>query len=120
MDVVIRVDEGSTSDAERELRSLFDWLLADASSRRHARPALTASAASVSGAQGGAIEVLSLVLGTAFNTASLAFAIASWRRTRPQQPTLVIESSGGARVTLTGGTDEDVRSVLAQLQQEQA
>jgi len=120
VDVTITVDEDSTNDREGELRSLYDWMLADASSRRHARPALTTTAASVPGAQGGMVDVLSLVLGTAFNAASLVFAIASWRRSRPQQPTLIIERSDGMRITLTAGTDDDARRLLAELEQGQA
>ncbi|MGW5326999.1 effector-associated constant component EACC1 [Streptomyces sp. NPDC004014] len=119
MNVAISVQADSADEGERELRSLCDWMLADAVSRRHARPALTSVAPSVPGAQGGLVEMLNLVLGTGFNAASLALSIASWRRSRPQQTALIVERADGMRVTLTGGTDEDARLLLAELERGQ-
>ncbi|WP_407109620.1 hypothetical protein ACE1N8_00530 [Streptomyces sp. DSM 116494] len=120
VDVVIGVDQKETADSERQLRSLYEWLLADAACRRHARPTLGSGAAAVPGAQGGVIDVLSLVLGTGFNAASLAVAVAAWRRSRPGTPTLVVERPDGTRIVLTGATDEEAGRLLAELEQERA
>ncbi|QNP62079.1 effector-associated constant component EACC1 [Streptomyces genisteinicus] len=120
MDVVIGVDGEETADAEKHLRSLYEWLLADSACRRHARPVLRPGATTVPGAQGGLIDVLGLVLGTGFNAASLGVAIAAWRRSRPQTPTLVIERSDGTRIVLTGAADEEARRLLAEWEREQA
>ncbi|UUU18960.1 effector-associated constant component EACC1 [Streptomyces sp. DSM 40750] len=119
MKVTVSVSLEDADSAERQLRSLNEWLLADTACRRHARPALGPGAVAVPGAQGGLVEVLNLVLGTGFNAASLALAIASWRRSRPQRTTLVVERADGTRVTLTGGTDEDAGRLLAELERDQ-
>ncbi|MFB7091408.1 hypothetical protein [Streptomyces sp. NPDC056296] len=120
MDVVIGVDQKETADSERQLRSLYEWLLADAACRRHACPALGSGTAAVPGAQGGLIDVLSLVLGTGFNAASLAVAVAAWRRSRPGTPTLVVERPDGTRIVLTGAAGEEAGRLLAELERERA
>lgn len=116
MKVVIGVDQEEAAGSERELRSLYEWLLADAACRRNARPELGSGAVAVPGAQGELIDVLSLVLGTGFNTASLAVAIAAWRRSRPEAPTLVVERTDGVRIILTGAAHEDAGRLLAELE----
>ncbi|WP_185843908.1 effector-associated constant component EACC1 [Streptomyces sp. WAC 05379] len=120
MRVAIGVDQEGAADSESQLRSLYEWLLADAACRRHARPVLGSGAAAVPGAQGDLIDVLSLVLGTGFNAASLAVAIAAWRRSRPGAPTLVVERADGTRIVLTGATEEDAGRLLAELERERA
>ncbi|MEU2358599.1 hypothetical protein ABZ599_37505 [Streptomyces misionensis] len=120
MDVAIGIDQKETADSERQLRSLYEWLLADPACRRHARPALESRTATVPGAQGGLIDVLSLVLGTGFNAASLAVAVAAWRCSRPGTPTLVVERPDGTRIVLTGATGEEAGRLLAELERERA
>ncbi|MFD5193874.1 hypothetical protein ACFWMU_38270 [Streptomyces sp. NPDC058357] len=118
MKVAIGVDQEEAASAEQHLRSLYEWLLADAACRQHARPALGSSAAAVPGAQGDLIDVLSLVIGTGFNAASLAVAIAAWRRSRPETPTLVVERADGTRSILTRAADGDTGRLLAELERE--
>ncbi|MCX4878142.1 hypothetical protein [Streptomyces sp. NBC_00847] len=120
MKVAIGVDQEDAAGSERQLRSLYEWLLADAACRRHARPALGSGAVAVPGAQGELIDVLSLVLGTGFNAASLAVAIAAWRRSRPETPALVVERGDGVRIVLTGAANEDTGRLLAELERERA
>ncbi|MFF5924408.1 hypothetical protein ACFY8C_39975 [Streptomyces flavochromogenes] len=120
MKVAIGVDQEEAAAAEQQLRSLHEWLLADAVCRRHAGPTLGSGAVTVPGAQGDLIDVLSLVLGTGFNAASLSVAIAAWRRSRPGSPTLVVERADGTRITLTGAANEDAGRLLAELEREQA
>ncbi|MFD4830099.1 hypothetical protein ACFWPV_09630 [Streptomyces uncialis] len=120
MEVSIGVDLEEAASAEQEVRSLYEWLLADAACRRHARPALGSGAVAVPGAQGQLIDVLSLALGTGFNAASLTVAIAAWRRSRPGTPTLIVEHADGTRTILTGAADEDSGRLTAGLEQERA
>lgn len=120
MKVTIGVDQEDAAGAERQLRSLYEWLLADAACRRHARPELGSGVVAVPGAQGELIDVLSLVLGTGFNAASLAVAIAAWRRSRPQAPSLVVERADGVRIIVTGAAHEDAVHLLAELERERA
>lgn len=120
MRVAIGVDQEEAAESERQLRSLHEWLLADVACRRHARPTLGSGAVAVPGAQGDLIDVLSLVLGTGFNAASLTVAIAAWRRSRPDTPTLVVERADGTRIILTGAAGEDAVRLLAELEQERA
>ncbi|MEV5672829.1 hypothetical protein AB0L28_29155 [Streptomyces sp. NPDC052503] len=118
MKVTIGVGQGDAASAEQQLRSLYDWLVADAACRQHARPALGSGAVAVPGAQGELIDVLSLVLGTGFNAASLAVAIAAWRRSRPETPTLIVERADGTRRILTRAPDGDTLRLLAELERE--
>ncbi|OPG04755.1 hypothetical protein B1R27_24075 [Streptomyces sp. GKU 895] len=114
------MDQKDAAGAEQYLRSLYEWLLADAACRRHARPELGSCTVEVPGAQGELIDVLSLVLGTGFNAASLGVAIAAWRRSRPQVPALVIARADGTRITMTEAAHEDAGHLLAALEREQA
>ncbi|MFD3472269.1 hypothetical protein ACFWWM_39345 [Streptomyces sp. NPDC058682] len=120
MKIAIGVDQEGAVGEEQHLRSLHEWLLADATCRRYARPALGSGAVVVPGAQGDLIDVLSLVLGTGFNAASLVAAIAAWRRSRPGTPTIIVERADGTRILLTGAADEDAGRLLAELEQERA
>ncbi|MEU8990456.1 hypothetical protein AB0C98_29180 [Streptomyces sp. NPDC048558] len=60
---------------EAELRSLYMWLMADPAARRHAKPALTASQTLAPGAQGGTLDLVSLLVSSGFSAASLAMSV---------------------------------------------
>ncbi|WP_256984989.1 hypothetical protein [Streptomyces sp. 2R] len=115
---MIGVEQGEAASAEHQLRSLCDWLLTDPACRRHARPSLGSGAVTVPGAQGDLIDVLSLILGAGFNAASLAVAIAAWRRSQPGTPTLIVERADGTRRILTRATEGDTERLLAELERE--
>jgi hypothetical protein len=104
--------------AEEELRSLYDWLRDEPDVRRYARISLGTGEGKPGGMGGAALEVIKLVTDTAFQSASLALAVAAWRAahrsTRGQEPEVTI-SRGGRQVTLTGAGPEDVARVVRAL-----
>ncbi|MFJ2831462.1 hypothetical protein ACIPC1_28520 [Streptomyces sp. NPDC087263] len=97
---------------EEELRSLHQWLLADPIARRCARPSLGASRSSPPGAQGDLIDLVSLIVGSGFSTASLAMSLAAWRATRPQNPTITLDHEGGVSITISGSSTEEARRLI--------
>ncbi|QKW06150.1 hypothetical protein HUT18_06775 [Streptomyces sp. NA04227] len=101
--------------AEEELRSLHMWLLADPAARRHAGPELGTSRAPVPGAQGDLLDVVSLVVGSGFNAATLALSLVAWRGTRPQQPTMTVERPDGMRITVAYSSAEEARRLIESL-----
>ncbi|MFB6822444.1 hypothetical protein ACFCXA_12720 [Streptomyces virginiae] len=107
--ITVRCQEVSPED---ELRSLSAWLEADRTVVRHIQVEPTSELPRLPGQQGDGIDVLSLVLGTGFNAASLATAIACWRATRSQPPTLVVERSDGTRVEIHGSSQAEVQALV--------
>lgn len=101
--------------AEDELRSLQAWLETDRTVRRHVRATLATDRVRVPGQQGDVIDLLSLVLGSGFSAASLAATVVSWRATRPQLPTLVVERPDGTRVEFHGRAPEEAEALLRRL-----
>jgi hypothetical protein len=61
------------------------------------------------------IDVLSLVLGSAFNAATLTLSLISWRATRPQQPILTVRRPDGTTVEINTGSPEEARVLLERL-----
>jgi hypothetical protein len=102
-------------EGEEDLRSLQDWLLADRTVRRGAQIELASSSHEEPGRQGPAYDILSLLLGTSFNAASLGVAVASWRSSRPQPPAVLIERADGSKVTISGASPEDEQRLLREL-----
>ncbi|MFE5302083.1 hypothetical protein [Streptomyces sp. NPDC056632] len=116
--IKIRSFEGGDS-AENELRSLADWLETDRAVARFLRAELASDATRLPGQQGDFIDILSLALSSGFSVASLATAIASWRATRVQPPSLVIERSNGTRVEVRGSTTAEVEELVRRLLDEE-
>ncbi|MEU6505203.1 MULTISPECIES: hypothetical protein [unclassified Streptomyces] len=103
---------------EAELRSLHGWLHTDRQTRRLTAPQLGAVDPPVPGAQGSVIDVLSLVLGSAFNAASLAVSLMSWRATRPQHPVLTVRRPDGVTVEISTSSVEEAQMLLERLELE--
>ncbi|WP_409062373.1 effector-associated constant component EACC1 [Streptomyces sp. SYP-A7185] len=100
---------------EDEARSLHEWLLMDRKVRGGAQMGLTSSSPPVPGQQGSVFDIVSLALGSGFNAAALGVSIASWRATRPQQPTVTVEREGGTKVTITGTSPQEAQRLVEQL-----
>ncbi|MFH9967854.1 hypothetical protein ACH4PR_41970 [Streptomyces mirabilis] len=117
MQVILRVAGGL---AEDEARSLHDWLLLDRNVRRTGRIEMASSSPPAPGQQGATIlDLVSLVLGNGISAASLGVSIATWRTTRPQQPTVTVERTDGSKVTITGASPHEAQRLLEQLLGEQ-
>lgn len=99
---------------EGELRSLRGWLLADDVLARTA-PQLGSSQALRDDDMGPVLDILQLVIDGGLGASSLAVAIATWRRSRPEPP--VLELRRGDVVVTVRGTDEDVRRIVALLEE---
>ncbi|MFD4522763.1 hypothetical protein ACFWP7_02250 [Streptomyces sp. NPDC058470] len=115
MQVQVSVEGANDRENEAELRSLHGWLKSDRQTMRLAAPQLEAVGPPVPGAQGSVIDVLSLVLGSAFNAASLALSLISWRATRPQQSILTVRRPDGTAVEINTGSLEEARALLERL-----
>ncbi|MEU1050192.1 hypothetical protein ABZ400_34250 [Streptomyces sp. NPDC005897] len=100
---------------EAELRSLHMWFMADSAARRHARPTLGASQALASGAQGGALDLLSLMVSSGFSAASLAVSVVSWRATRPRRPSVTVNRPDGLTVTISDSSADEARRLIESL-----
>ncbi|WP_223188536.1 MULTISPECIES: effector-associated constant component EACC1 [unclassified Streptomyces] len=100
---------------EEELRSLHQWLLADPSARRCARPRLDSSRSLPPGAQGDVIDLVSLIVGSGFSAASLAVSLAGWRATRPQNPTVTLDRPDGGSITISASSPDEVRRFIEEL-----
>ncbi|MER6288501.1 hypothetical protein ABT223_31735 [Streptomyces sviceus] len=106
--------------AEEQARSLHDWLLLDRDIRRAGVLEMASSSASVAGQQGTTIfDLVSLVLGNGISAASLGVSVASWRATRPKEPTITVERADGSKVTISGTSSDEARRLLEQLLSEQ-
>jgi hypothetical protein len=115
MQVQVSVEGVNDREREAELRSLHSWLQSDRHTRRLAAPQLGAVDPPAPGAQGSVIDVLSLVLGSAFNAASLALSLISWRATRPQQPILTLRRPDGTTVEINTDSPDEARVLLERL-----
>lgn len=109
----MRITVHCTSDgAEGELRSLTQWLNADPGVRRHVQASPGTAGPARPGQQGDVVDLVSLVLGSGFSAASLALSVASWRATRTQPPTLVVERADGVKVEITGHSSQDAEEMI--------
>ncbi|MFC8533525.1 hypothetical protein ACFUJY_06145 [Streptomyces sp. NPDC057249] len=105
--------------AEDEVRSLHDWLLLDRSFRRDAQVELASSSVPVPGQQGAVLDLVSVVLSNGISATSLGVSVASWRATRPQEPTITVERADGSKVTISGSSRDEAQRLLEQLLGEQ-
>jgi hypothetical protein len=101
--VRIRIEVDAGDD---ELRSLYRWLSVDSQVRRHGNLDLSAPPPQP-GHMGELLDVLSLTLSSGFSAASLAVAIATWRRTHPIATSVTVERPDGSVITLNSSSPED-------------
>jgi hypothetical protein len=117
-----RMEEGGTpiyirvagEDAERELRSLFGWLRDESDLRRSARISM-ASCAPETGAMGSALEAITLVTDSGFQSLNLALAYATWRASRTSTPKVTIEH-GGTKIELDETDTDEVAKIIRLLE----
>ena len=102
-------------DDEHELLSLYRWLADDHAVRRFGELRREAEP-DAQGAQG-ALEIVSLVLGSGLSAAHLLTAIASWRATRPKQ-FLVRVQVGDRQVEVRTDDPRTVQSLAEQIEAE--
>lgn len=62
------------------------------------------------------IDVLQLVTGNGWSAASFVLSVLAWRQTRPRPPRVVIRR-GDIEVSLAEGTEDEVRRIVAALEQ---
>lgn len=63
------------------------------------------------GDQGGAIDVINVVMTQGIGLANFALAYATWRRARPDAPVVKLER-GGVTLTVTDGSPETVQRII--------
>jgi hypothetical protein len=56
-----------------------------------------------------------LVISSGISAASLGISVASWRATRPQEPTITVERADGSKVVITGASRDEAQRLLEQL-----
>lgn len=100
----------SGEHAERELRSLYDWLLREPDIRDHADVLLVTKELSP-GKMGDALDLIALIVASGLQLPSLASALAGWRQTRRHQSQVTIER-GGTTVLLPAADPELILKVL--------
>ena len=110
---------------QEELRSLHEWLLTDTGARRFGHVEWAASEPAPGpapdephhgGVMSGALDVITLVLGSGFSAAALAVQIAQWRGTRAGGgPAVTVEHPDGRKVTVTASTAEETERLLLSL-----
>lgn len=109
----------SGTAVEEETRSLSEWLRADRAILRSARVELSAAHPSERGAQGSAVDIVSLILGSGFSAASLSVAVVQWRLTRPNRPSVTVERPDGVKVTISDASAEEAQQLLQHLLDQQ-
>ncbi|MGW5369617.1 effector-associated constant component EACC1 [Streptomyces sp. NPDC004009] len=102
---------------EDDLRSLYEWLRADRRLRRDVSVSLDSSLPTDPEQQGQLLDVLSLVIGSGLNLASLVVAIASWREGRSGNSALSVTLPDGSKYSLANGSSDEQQQLLEHLQQ---
>lgn len=100
---------------EEDIRSLYDWLLLDRAVPREVRIEMGSSSLAVPGHQGAALDLISVVVNSGISTASLGVSIASWRTTRPQEPTITVERADGSKIVIAGTSRDEAQRLIEQL-----
>ena len=78
--------DGPTPDVD-ELLNLQRWLVGEPGI---VQSEIGLSTAGRPGELSGAVEIISLVLGTGLSVAQLLLAVSNWRRTRPAAPAIIL------------------------------
>lgn len=88
---MIRISVGGDA-ADRDLRSLADWLRREPAIQHHATISLETPPPEP-GRMGAGFDAIQLAVDSAFQLANLAIAIAAWRRSRAATPTIVVNGT---------------------------
>ncbi|MFF7251465.1 hypothetical protein ACFZBU_47325 [Embleya sp. NPDC008237] len=102
-------------DREGELRALYAWLLAD-ERLASTGPELASSRPIGDGEMGPGLDLIQLGIDGGLGIANLALAVATWRRSRVEPPSVELRR-GEVSVVLRGADDDDVRRIIAVLDQ---
>lgn len=97
----------------RNLQQLAEWLRGDEQVGEHAEVELV-SAPPEDGDMGSAFEAVQVVVDNGFQLANLVLAIATWRRTSPRKPGVVIERNG-IRVAVDTDDPEKIAQIAEAL-----
>jgi Effector Associated Constant Component 1 len=77
---------------ERDLNSLADWLRNEPAIRQHAKITMEQPAPQT-GQMGATFDAIQLAIGSGFQLANLALAIASWRRSGASKTTMIVNGT---------------------------
>jgi len=104
--------EADTAEAAAEIRDLFRRLRDDPAARADSTVALVPGPTDPD-SMGTTLDIVEFVVGTGFQAAALALALADWRRRRPERRTVVIELDSGVKVRMDDDPDAVARVVRA-------
>src|SRR5688500_7216591 len=93
-------------DDGAEARALYQWLIAEPEIRRGGRLAAEQPAPGGGQMSGGALEAISLIVGSGVSLAQLFMAIAAWRATRPRPYRVTVELPDRTIAIETADPDE--------------
>jgi hypothetical protein len=110
--VKLTVAVDSTDDSA-DLGDLRGWISSDDRLRR-AVSASTVMAESTPEEMGGG-QIVEFVITTGISLGSLLVSIASWRQSRPHQPTVLLSRDRGPVVTLSSSSETAVREITVKL-----
>nr|BFE31616.1 hypothetical protein GCM10010200_038670 [Actinomadura rugatobispora] len=110
MEIVIRLDG---PEADEQLQSLHDWLMAEPAIRRHASVSLR-SAEAKPGEMGTALDAIQVAVEQGFQAAELVLAYLAWRAARGIKVSGTIEQ-GKTKIPLSEASDETAESVAKKL-----
>ena len=66
----------------------------------------------------GAVDVLSLVIGSALSAGSLAVSVIQWRASRPSPPVVIVIREDGGRVSINTTDDLSAQGVAREIEAE--
>ncbi|MET7331683.1 hypothetical protein [Nonomuraea sp. NPDC005650] len=107
MSINIRIDG---EYAERELRSLYDWLRDEPNVRQHAEICLVSKELNPN-EMGDTLDLISLIITSSLQIPTLADVVLGWMATQRRQPKVTIER-GGVRVEVSGASIDEVVKIL--------
>ncbi|MEU4098710.1 hypothetical protein [Streptomyces sp. NPDC026673] len=99
-------------EPEPELRGLHGWLTQEPAVRSTASVSLVERPARP-GEMGGWLDAVQLVTDNGWSAASFVLSVVTWRQTRP--PRVVIRR-GDLEISVTDGSDDEVRRIVALLE----
>jgi hypothetical protein len=106
MEIRITFEENAR---EKNLQSLADWLRNEPAIRQHAKITLE-SPPPRPGHLGVPFEAIQLAVDSAFSLANLAIAFSSWRRSRPEAPTIIVNGT-----LVLGSAESDPEKITRKL-----